>query len=158
MHHQRIYGARAEYCAWPSIARSPDGTLTLVFCSTEEHLGPTGSILGMRSRDDGTNWTPPAVVRDSPLDDRESGLTTMRDGGIVLHVYSARHTASWYRGLPPRSYEPAVLDRWVGDTAFTEPDFLEASRWYHNWGYHWEYYRAIFRFANSRASTACPLQ
>jgi len=43
--------------------------------------------------------------------------------------------------------EQAMLDRWTGDAAFTEPDFLKESRWYHNWGYHWEYYRAIFRFA-----------
>lgn len=43
--------------------------------------------------------------------------------------------------------EQAMLDRWVADSALTEPEFLTASRWYHNWGYHWEYYRAIFRFA-----------
>ncbi len=131
MHHQLIYGARAEYCAWPSIARSPDGTLTLVFCSTEEHLGPTGSILCMRSRDGGASWTPPAVVRDSPLDDRESGLTTMRDGGVVLHVYSARHTASWYRGLAPGSYEPEVVDRWI--RRVEREDYRGATAWEGGW-------------------------
>ena len=43
--------------------------------------------------------------------------------------------------------EQAVLDRWVAEAGLTEADFLKESRWYHNWGYHWEYYRAIFRFA-----------
>ncbi len=31
--------------------------------------------------------------------------------------------------------------------AFAEADFLAQSRWYNNWGYHWEYYRPIFDFA-----------
>ncbi|MBZ0090079.1 MAG: ChaN family lipoprotein, partial [Thermoanaerobaculia bacterium] len=48
--------------------------------------------------------------------------------------------------------EQAVLDRWIGDAALTEPDFLKESRWYHNWGYHWEYYRAIFRFARENGA------
>ena len=43
--------------------------------------------------------------------------------------------------------EQAVLDRWVAEAGLAEADFLKESRWYHNWGYHWEYYRAIFRFA-----------
>ncbi len=129
--HARIHGARDEYCAWPSIARSPDGTLTLVFCRSEEHLGPTGSILCLRSRDGGMSWTPPATARDSPLDDRESGLTTLRDGRMVLHVYSARHTADWYRGLPPLSYEPGVLDRWI--RRVEREDYRGAASWEGGW-------------------------
>lgn len=42
--------------------------------------------------------------------------------------------------------EQAHLDRWVAG-GLTEEAFLEESRWYKNWGYHWNYYRDIFLFA-----------
>ena len=41
------------------------------------------------------------------------------------------------------------LTRWsAGGTS--EDDFLRTSRWYENWGYHWDYYRDIFLFARDR--------
>ncbi len=42
--------------------------------------------------------------------------------------------------------EQAHLDRWVAG-GLSEEAFLEQSRWYRNWGYHWNYYREIFLFA-----------
>lgn len=41
------------------------------------------------------------------------------------------------------------LDDWV-DGKLTEEAFLQASRWYENWGYNWLYYRDIFLFARDR--------
>lgn len=43
--------------------------------------------------------------------------------------------------------EQAALDRWYGERKMTEERFLTESRWYKNWGYHWNYYRDIFLFA-----------
>jgi uncharacterized iron-regulated protein len=45
--------------------------------------------------------------------------------------------------------EQASLDRWGADKALTEEGFLTESHWYRNWGYHWNYYRAIFLFARA---------
>ncbi|PYQ67088.1 MAG: hypothetical protein DMF53_02355 [Acidobacteria bacterium] len=42
--------------------------------------------------------------------------------------------------------EQRFLDGWV-DGQLTEEAFLQASRWYENWGYNWLYYRDIFLFA-----------
>ena len=42
--------------------------------------------------------------------------------------------------------EQRFLDDWV-DGKLTEEAFLQASRWYENWGYNWLYYRDIFLFA-----------
>jgi uncharacterized iron-regulated protein len=39
-----------------------------------------------------------------------------------------------------------LLDNWVAGR-YTEEGFLEISRWYEAWGYHWDYYRSIFMFA-----------
>lgn len=42
--------------------------------------------------------------------------------------------------------EQKFLDQW-SDGRLDEQGFLDSSRWYKNWGYHWNYYRDIFRFA-----------
>ncbi len=42
--------------------------------------------------------------------------------------------------------EQASLDVWNAGT-ISEADFVAQSRWYKNWGYHWDYYRDIFLFA-----------
>lgn len=42
--------------------------------------------------------------------------------------------------------EQRFLDDWVSGR-LTEEGFLQASRWYENWGYNWLYYRDIFLFA-----------
>jgi hypothetical protein len=61
---------------------------------------------------------------DSPLDDRESGLTTLRDGRIVCHVWSTFHTRRFYESLPGDSYGAEVLDRWIA--AVERPDYLRS--------------------------------
>jgi uncharacterized iron-regulated protein len=45
----------------------------------------------------------------------------------------------------PRT-EQRFLDDWH-DGLLTEDGFVRLSRWYENWGYHWNYYRDIFLFA-----------
>ncbi|MBK8594875.1 MAG: ChaN family lipoprotein [Holophagales bacterium] len=44
----------------------------------------------------------------------------------------------------PVAEQPA-LDLWNGGT-LSEQEFVDKSRWYRNWGYHWNYYRDIFLF------------
>ena len=45
--------------------------------------------------------------------------------------------------------EQQWLDRWHSDKTLTEEAFLAESRWYKNWGYHWNYYRDIFLFTRA---------
>ncbi|HVR96362.1 MAG TPA: ChaN family lipoprotein [Thermoanaerobaculia bacterium] len=42
--------------------------------------------------------------------------------------------------------EQPFLDQWTRGF-LTEEGFVQLSRWYTNWGYHWDYYRDIFLFA-----------
>ena len=111
--HVSIYESPSEYCAWPSITRTLGGDLVVLFTRTEEHLGPDGAILLSRSTDNGTTWLQPVVVLDSPIDDREAGITTLRDGRIVGHFWSTFHTKESYERLAPNSYGQDVLDRWI---------------------------------------------
>lgn len=53
-------------------------------------------------------------------------------------------------GLEMYPYPQQVyLDQWTAGQ-LTEPGFLELSRWYDSWGYHWSYYRDIFLLARDR--------
>ena len=45
--------------------------------------------------------------------------------------------------------EQPFLDQWVGGM-LTEKGFVELSRWYHNWGFNWGYYRDVLMFARDR--------
>jgi len=111
--HINIYESPSEYCAWPSIARTLGGDLVVLFTRTEEHLGPNGAILLSRSTDNGKTWLRPVVVLDSPIDDRESGITALRDGRIVGHFWSTLHTKKFYKNLAPNSYGRDQLNRWI---------------------------------------------
>lgn len=46
--------------------------------------------------------------------------------------------------------EQPWLDRWHSDHGLSEEEFVAESHWYRNWGYHWNYYRDIFRFAREK--------
>jgi sialidase-1 len=122
----RIYAESRDYCAWPSLARTREGDLIVLFTKSEEHLGPDGAIMLSRSTDNGTTWAPPVIVLDSPLDDREAGVTTLRDGRILGHFWSTFHTGESYRALPPNSYGRDLLERW---TAIVEdPEYRNGER------------------------------
>lgn len=111
--HVKIYASHDEYYAWPSIARAANGDLLVAFCLTEEHLGPNGRIVMMRSKNNGKDWDGPTVIYDSIIDDRESGLTTLRNGSIVAHYWSTQFTKGKYENLPPKAYPPATINRWI---------------------------------------------
>lgn len=111
--HMTIYGAGSSYCAWPAITRAANGDLLVLFCESEEHLGPDGRILLMRSSDNGSTWQGPEVVYDTVVDDRESGITVLADGRLLAHLWSTHWQEKAYRGLAPNSYESSVLQRWI---------------------------------------------
>jgi len=120
-----VHEEPGEYCAWPDIARTADGDIIVLFCSSEEHLGPDGRILLSRSTDNGSTWERPVKVFETPIDERESGMTVLTDGRIIGHFWSTFHTPSGYAALPPLSYEKSVLDRWT--RAVESPEYTGAA-------------------------------
>jgi len=124
--HSVIYEAPGEYCAWPDVARTANGDIIVLFCKSEEHLGPDGSILLSRSSDNGSTWERPVTVFDTPIDERESGMTVLADGRILGHFWSTSHTPAGYTALAPLSYEKTVIDRWTRVVA--SPDYAGAAQ------------------------------
>jgi hypothetical protein len=112
LRHLVVYEEPGEYLAWPSIVRTNPTDLLVFFCRSEEHLGPDGAILSVRSTDNGATWQRPQLVADTEIDDRECGVTLLAHGGLLLHLWSTFFTPESYERLPGDAYESRVLDRW----------------------------------------------
>ncbi len=111
--HLSIYEKYDAYCAWPAIARADNGDIVVMFTRTEEHMAPNGEILLSRSTDNGETWRPPAVVYDTIIDDRESGITKLADGRLLAHFRSVKFKPTTYTSMPSTSYESYVLEKWA---------------------------------------------
>src|SRR5205823_3759608 len=64
-------GRRAFF---PSVERLRDGQLVVVYYDSPDHVSPGGRIAMVRSADNGLTWSPPRVIIDTPLDDRDPSL------------------------------------------------------------------------------------
>lgn len=123
--HVTIYASHDEYCAWPAMVRAANGDLLVSFCINEEHLGPDGEIVTVRSMDNGKTWSQPEKLLSTPIDDRHAGLTVLNDGSIIAHCWSTFWTPEQYRNLAPNSYEPDMIERWVKHVE--QPDYISAA-------------------------------
>lgn len=113
LRHLSIYEKRDAYSAWPAIARADNGDIVVLFTRTEEHMAPNGEILLSRSTDNGETWLPPAIVYDTVLDDRESGVTKLNDGRLLAHFRTVQFRPESYTSLPETAYPAETIDRWV---------------------------------------------
>jgi CubicO group peptidase (beta-lactamase class C family) len=111
--HLVLHESAESYAAWPAVARAGDGSIVAVYTESDEHMGPNGRIVGVRSVDDGRTWSDPFVVYDSPLDDRESGITALSDGSLVVHLWSTKHTEESYGRMAPGSYFDETVQAWI---------------------------------------------
>lgn len=77
--------ARQGY--FPVALRLKDGRIAVVLRGGAEHLGIKGRLDIVFSKDEGATWTKPAVVVDSPLDDRNPAFGQAADGTLVVGFY-----------------------------------------------------------------------
>jgi sialidase-1 len=140
--HFSIYEKRDAYSAWPAIARAANGDLLVLFTRTEEHMAPNGEILMVRSTDNGETWLPPTIIFDTIVDDRESGITVLRDGRLLTHLRSVKFPESTYTSMSAKSYPPELITRWADYV--NKPDYKNADHLHRAWqtissdnGYTW---------------------
>ena len=113
LQHVVLHESASAYTAWPAIARTADDDLVVLYTDTDEHMGPNGRIVGVRSSDEGLTWSEPFVVYDTPLDERESGVTALEDGSLLVHTWSTFHTRESYGRMGPGSYFQPTIDAWI---------------------------------------------
>ena len=129
--HQTIYHDDEYYSAWPALIRAGNGDLLLSFTRTRQHLSPSGTLVAVRSSDNGATWSEPVIVRDTLIDDRENGMTVLPDGRIVMHIWSTHWKAEKYRNLAPGSYPQEILDAWIKQV--DDPAYIAAENLQGGW-------------------------
>jgi len=113
-----------RYIGWPDLEVLPSGELLAVFSGDRDwHVDPWGKVVAVRTAD-GKTWSEPAVLMDTPMDDRDPGLTVLPDGSLYLtfHGSFAYGERSGPRYDPYKDYAATI-------TAETR------ARWQGFWGY-----------------------
>ena len=78
-----------DYFAWPSVTRTKDGKIVTA-CSGYRlgHICPFGKAVQAVSTDEGETYTPPQIVIDTVLDDRDAGLCPFGENGLILTSFN----------------------------------------------------------------------
>ncbi|MBR5262228.1 MAG: exo-alpha-sialidase [Clostridia bacterium] len=88
--------SRHGYFAWPTAKRLQDGRIMVGASGFRvEHVCPFGKAVVSYSSDEGKTYTLPAPVIDTPLDDRDAGICTFGEKGVI--VTSFNNTAEFQR-------------------------------------------------------------
>ena len=78
-----------NYFAWPSVARLKNGRLAMT-CSGFRtwHVCPFGKGIISFSENEGETWSLPAVVMDTHLDDRDTGICAFGESGVAVTSFT----------------------------------------------------------------------
>lgn len=78
------------YHGWPTVIRSNNGDLLLVYSGgRESHVCPFGRVDLMRSHDGGKTWSWPETLMDTAIDDRDAGICETASGAIVVTTFTS---------------------------------------------------------------------
>lgn len=85
----RMADREEGYFGWPSIARADDGRLLVVASGPRvSHLCPFGKVSILESLDEGRTWSPPRVISDTPLDDRDAGIVSLGPDRLLVSSFT----------------------------------------------------------------------
>ena len=93
VHEKKIICKNPEspfcYFGWPTVKRLPDGALITV-CSgfRLKHVCAFGKVIATYSRNEGKTWSAPAILIDTPLDDRDAGIGIFGDGSVLVTTFN----------------------------------------------------------------------
>lgn len=138
---------RFGYYGWPSACALPDGRVLVVASGMRQsHICPFGRTVfcvGSVSTPSGDaglgaswSWTPPRVIGDTPLDDRDAGVMRLADGTLVVSWFTMHHgrrlrdvveaSGNAADAAPAlaalAAYAPACINRWYGSWIRTSQD------------------------------------
>ena len=112
-----------RYIGWPTITRTENNELIAVFSGDrDEHVCPWGKTQMVRSSDNGKTWSVPKTVNNTPLDDRDAGIITTKNGLLIV---------SWFTSLAfdnPRyhkHYPETVVKSWERHAEKLSPEIRE---------------------------------
>lgn len=81
--------SRHGYFAWPTVSLLQDGKIAVGASGFRfEHVCPFGKAVISYSFDGGETYTLPAPVIDTPLDDRDAGICTFGERGVIFTSFN----------------------------------------------------------------------
>lgn len=115
----RVTHSVFSYQGWGTVARDENGTLYAVASSFRvSHICPFGKTAMYISKNEGKTWSPPIVINDTYLDDRDAGILYMGNGRMLVswfthsaHEYN--NNAKWVSFIK-KAAEPAAYDATQG--------------------------------------------
>lgn len=126
------------YQAWATVCRDEKGVLYAVSSGHRiGHICPFGKNLMYVSYDEGETWSPPVIINDTVLDDRDAGITALGDGKLLLTYFDRemdfyiRNRDSFVKGLitEKRGMYDAALAAWETKRDHDRPgSFVRLSR------------------------------
>jgi len=117
----RLPGQRFGYFGWPSVARMDDGALVVSSSGLRtRHVCPFGKTVLNRSHDDGHTWSPPEVINNSPLDDRDAGVVNLGGRAMLVSWFTSdtrRYLERFRSQLSPEELAQweSALGAWTDD-------------------------------------------
>ncbi len=98
------------YFGWPTVALLQDGKIAVAASGFRiEHVCPFGKAVISYSFDKGETYTCPAPVIDTPLDDRDGGISTFGKSGVIITSFN--NSAQMQRGYNrENSYAQSYID------------------------------------------------
>ena len=92
----RVTGSIFGYQAWGTVARDEEGTLYTVTSGFRvSHICPFGKTVMYISKNEGKTWSPPIVINDTYLDDRDAGIVSLGGGRLLVTWFT--HPTDVYR-------------------------------------------------------------
>ena len=81
--------SKHNFFGWPTVARLQNGKIAVVSSGFRmKHLCPFGKTCISYSENEGETYTAPAPVMDTPLDDRDGGITTFGESGVFVTSFN----------------------------------------------------------------------
>ena len=78
------------FSGWPTLIRRKNGELLVAYSgSREAHVCPFGRVELIRSSDEGLTWSHPQVILDTPIDDRDAGITETASGVLIVTTFTS---------------------------------------------------------------------
>ena len=91
----RLQNSIFRYQGWPTVTRDENGVLYAAASGFRvAHICPFGKTVMYISKNEGKTWTPPIVVNDTYLDDRDGGILAMGKGRVLISWFT--HSTRYY--------------------------------------------------------------
>lgn len=101
--------SKHNYFAWPTVTRLQNGEIAVGASGYRlSHICPFGKACISYSKDNGRTYTRPAPVIDTVMDDRDVGLCTFGDSGLILTSFTHTVSRSFLRKAMEEGLEQCV--------------------------------------------------